>query len=132
MDKEGVEVKTYNIIYELANELKAAVEGMLEPKLKKIFIGKVVVKKVFNLSRSGTVAGCFVSKGKINRNNSVTVVRNGEVIFEGKLSSLKRFKDDVREIAEGFECGITLAGFDKLQEGDVLEAHDVEKIARKL
>ena len=130
--KEGVDARTYNIIYELANDIKAALEGMLEPKLKKVFLGKVEVRKVFRLSRSGTVAGCFVSKGKVARNSQIAVMRNGEPIFEGTISALKRFKDDVREVLEGFECGITINGFDAFQEGDVLEAFDVEKIARKL
>ncbi len=132
VSKEGVDVKIYNIIYELANDIKAAVEGMLEPKLKKVFLGRAEVRKVFKLSRSGIIAGCFVTKGKFNRNSLITLVRNGQVAFEGKLSSLKRFKDDVREVAEGFECGMSIAGFDQLMEGDIIEAHDIEKIARKL
>jgi translation initiation factor IF-2 len=130
--KEGVEIRIYNIIYELANEIKLALEGMLEPKLKRIFLGRAEVRKVFKLSRSGTVAGSFVTKGKIGRNAIVNLVRNGEAIFEGKMSNLKRFKDDVREVAEGFECGISLAGYENLQEGDIIEAFEVEKIARKL
>jgi len=132
VSKEGVDVKIYNIIYELANDIKAAVEGMLEPKLKKVFLGRAEVRKVFKLSRSGIIAGCFVTKGKFNRNSLITLVRNGQVAFEGKLSSLKRFKDDVREVAEGFECGMSIAGFDQLMEGDIIEAHEIEKIARKL
>ena len=130
--KEGVEVKTYNVIYELANDIKAAVEGMLEPKIKKVMLGKCQIRKVFRLSSHGTIAGCIVNKGKINRTSMVDLVRNGQVVFEGKLSSLKRFKDDVKEVAEGFECGIALAGFDKIQEGDVIEAYEIQKIARKL
>jgi len=130
--KEGVELKTYSIIYELANDIKAAVEGMLAPKLKKVFLGKVEVRKMFKLTRSGLIAGCYVTKGKVNRNCMVTVMRNGESAFEGKLSSLKRFKDDVREVGEGFECGIAIGGFDQLMEGDIIEAYDIEKIARKL
>ncbi|MFA4854102.1 MAG: translation initiation factor IF-2 [Candidatus Omnitrophota bacterium] len=132
VSKEGIDVKIYSIIYELANDIKAAVEGMLEPKLKKVFLGRAEVRKVFKLSRSGIIAGCFVTKGKINRNSLVTLLRNGQVAFEGKLSSLKRFKDDVRDVAEGFECGMSIAGFDQLLEGDVIEAHEIEKIARKL
>jgi len=130
--KEGVDIRQYNIIYELANDIKAALEGMLEPKLKKVFLGRVEIRKVFKLSRAGIVAGCFVTKGKINRTASLSLVRNGEVIFEGKLSSLKRFKDDVREVQEGFDCGITLSGFGDIREGDIIEAYDIEKIARKL
>lgn len=132
ISKEGIDVKTYSIIYELANDIKAAVEGMLDPKLKKVFLGKAEVRKMFKLSRSGLIAGCFVTKGKINRNCMVMVERNGAVAFEGKLSSLKRFKDDVREVGEGFECGIAIGGFDQLMEGDIIEAYDIEKIARKL
>jgi len=130
--KEGVDVRIYNIIYELGNEIKAAMEGMLEPKLKKVFLGRVEIRKVFKLSRSGLIAGCFVTKGKVLRSSLVTVVRNGQEVFEGKISSLKRFKDDVREVAENFECGISLAGFDDYKEGDTLEVYDIEKVARTL
>jgi translation initiation factor IF-2 len=130
--KEGVEIKTYNIIYELANEIKQAIEGMLAPKIKKVFLGRAEVRKVFKVSKAGTVAGCYVSKGKINRTSLVNVIRNGEVVFEGKLASLKRFKEDVRDVSEGFECGISLAGFDQIMEGDIIEAYEIEKIARKL
>jgi len=132
ISKEGIDVKIYNIIYELANDIKAAVEGMLDPKLKKVFLGRVEVRKMFKLSSSGIIAGCFVTKGKINRSCMITVMRNGAVAFEGKLASLKRFKDDVREVGEGFECGIAVSGFDQLVEGDIIEAYDIEKIARKL
>lgn len=130
--KEGLDIRMYNIIYELANDIKAALEGMLEPKIKKVFVGRAEIRKVLKLSRAGTVAGCFVAKGKISRNNLIHLVRNDELVFEGKLSSLKRFKDDVREVSEGFECGLTLAGFDDVHEGDLVEAFEIEKIARKL
>jgi translation initiation factor IF-2 len=132
ISKEGIEIKIYNIIYELANDIKAAVEGMLDPKLKKVFLGKAEVRKMFKLSHSGIIAGCIVTKGKINRNSMVTLMRNGQVAFEGKLSSLKRFKDDVRDVTEGFECGMSIGGFDQLMEGDIIEAYEIEKIARKL
>jgi translation initiation factor IF-2 len=132
VNKEGVDVKIYNIIYELGNDIKAAVEGMLEPKFKRVFLGRADVRKVFRLTKAGTVAGCFVTKGKFNRQCTVNLVRNGQVVFEGKLSNLKRFKDDARDVAEGFECGMSLAGYDQLQEGDVIEAFDMERITRKL
>ena len=132
ISKEDLEVKIYNIIYELANDIKAAVEGMLDPKLKKVFLGRAEVRKMFKLSHSGIIAGCFVTKGKINRHCMITLMRNGTVAFEGKIASLKRFKDDVREVGEGFECGIAVGGFDQLVEGDIIEAFDIEKIARKL
>jgi translation initiation factor IF-2 len=130
--REGVEIRTYNIIYELVNDIRAAVEGMLAPKLKRVFLGRADVRKVFKLSKSGIVAGCYVTKGKINRNAQVTLIRNGEPVYEGKISALKRFKDDVRDVAEGFECGISIGGFDQYMEGDVIEAFEIEKIARKL
>ena len=130
--KEGIDFRPYNIIYELANDIKAAVEGMLAPKLKRVFLGRAEVRKVLKLTRAGIIAGCYVSKGKINRNSLVNLVRNGEMIFEGKLSSLKRFKDDVRDVAEGFECGMSIGGFDQVMEGDIIEAYEIEKIARRL
>lgn len=130
--KEEVEVRTYNVIYELNNDIKAAVEGMLEPKIKKVFLGRAEVKKVFKLSSAGLVAGCIVIKGKILRNAAADLVRNGKTIFEGKILSLKRIKDDVKEVAEGFECGISLGQIQDLQEGDIIEAYEIQKIARKI
>ncbi|MDI6605946.1 MAG: translation initiation factor IF-2 [Candidatus Omnitrophota bacterium] len=130
--KEGIEIKTYNIIYELANDIKAAVEGMLEPNIKKIFLGRAEVRKVFDLTKAGRVAGCYISKGKVSRQGIVSLLRNGEPVFEGKILALKRFKDDVREVAEGYECGISLSGFTDLKPGDIIEAYEIEKTARKL
>ncbi|OGX26867.1 MAG: translation initiation factor IF-2 [Omnitrophica WOR_2 bacterium RIFCSPHIGHO2_02_FULL_45_21] len=132
VDKAGIDIRTYNVIYELFNDLKTAMEGLLEPKLKKIFLGRLIVRQVFKLSKSGTVAGCYVEKGKIARSSKVSIIRNGASVFEGSLQSLKRFKDDVREVSEGLECGVSLAGFSEVMAGDVLEAYDIEKIARKL
>lgn len=132
IEQEGIETRTYNIIYELIEELKAALEGMLEPKIKKVFLGRAQIRKVFRLSRAGTIAGCSVSKGKILRSATVNLIRNSQIIFEGKLAGLKRHKDDVREVAEGYECGISLDGFSDYQEGDIIEACEIQKIARKL
>lgn len=132
VDKAGIDIRTYNVIYELVNDLKTAMEGLLEPKLKKIFLGRLAVRQVFKISKAGTVAGCYVEKGKITRSSMVSLIRNGASVFEGSLQSLKRFKDDVREVAEGLECGVSLAGFSDCLAGDVLEAYDIEKIARKL
>ncbi|MGE5307860.1 MAG: translation initiation factor IF-2, partial [Deltaproteobacteria bacterium] len=132
IDKEGQDVRTYNVIYEIVNDIRAALEGMLEPKLKKVFVGRAEVRKVFKLSTSGTVAGSFVTKGRIERKAHITVMRNGQAVHEGELSSLKRFKDDVREVEEGFECGIQVKGFPDVMEGDLIEAYQIQKIARTL
>ena len=132
IEKRQVDVRTYRIIYDAINDIKNALQGLLEPKLKKKFLGRVEIRQVFKLSRSGIVAGCFVSKGKVSRKASIDIVRNGDVVFTGSISSLKRFKDDVREVAEGFECGITIQGFDAIESGDIVEAFEFEKIARTL
>jgi translation initiation factor IF-2 len=131
INKEGQDVRIYNIIYELVNEIRAALEGMLAPKLKRVFMGRADIRKIFKLS-SGLFAGCHVTKGKIARNAQVALVRNGAEIFEGTLSSLKRFKDDVKEVEEGFECGMAIKGYNDIMEGDVIEAFQIQKIARTL
>ena len=128
---KGVEVRVYHIIYELINDVRAAVEGMLSPQVKKIFTGRAKVKTGFKLSKSGLVAGCVVEKGKINRGDSYNILRNKEVVFEGKIKSLKRFKDDVKEVREGFECGISL-GYSDLKEGDTIDTFNEEVITRHL
>ncbi len=120
------------MIYELINEIKAALEGLLAPKIKKIFIGRAIVRKVFNLTKSGLVAGCFVQKGKITRQATASLTRDGKILFDGNISALKRFKDDVKEVLEEFECGISLAGFTDYKEGDIIEVYSIEKIARTL
>ncbi|UCH12072.1 MAG: translation initiation factor IF-2 [Candidatus Omnitrophota bacterium] len=130
--REGVDVKLYAIIYEAISDVKAALEGMLEPKLKDVFLGRAVVRQVFKISKAGTVAGCYVQKGTIRRTNDCRMIRNGKEVYKGKLSSLKRFKDDIKEAAEGYECGIGLDGFEDIQRGDIIEAFEVQKIARKL
>jgi translation initiation factor IF-2 len=127
-----VEIRTYRIIYELISEIKAALEGLLAPRIKKIFMGKVEVRKIFNLTKFGIVAGCFVQKGKVTRQATVSLTRGEQVLFEGGISALKRFKDDVKEVQEEFECGISLAGFNDFKEGDIIEAYSIEKIARTL
>ncbi len=129
--KDSIEVRSYNIIYELANELKQALEGMLEPKYKKIFVGRALVKQVFNTSKSGVVAGCLVQKGKIMRKTKASIVRNGTIVYETELASLKRFKDDVKEVTEGTECGISLNEKD-IKAGDIIEIYQSQQIQRKL
>ena len=120
-----IDVRTYQVIYQLLDEITQAVQGLLEPTVKKVFVGRAVVRKVFKLSRAGVVAGCFVEKGVIRRGLDAELVRGKEVVFRGKILSLKRFKDDVREVQEGYECGISL-GFSDIQEQDYIDVYTQE------
>ena len=126
-EEEGVDIRFYNIIYEAVDDVRKAMEGLLEPTFEEVLDGRAEVRKVFRSSKTGTVGGSFVLKGKITRASKVRLLRSQKVIFEGKLSSLKRFKDDVREVAEGYEFGFVLEGTSDLQEGDLLEAYRLEK-----
>lgn len=129
--KKGIEVRSYQIIYELVDDVKAAVEGLLTPQIKRTFLGRARVKTVFKLSKAGIIAGCMVEKGKILRGKIAHLFRGNEVIFEGKIQTLKRFKEDVKEVIEGIECGISI-GNDKIKEGDVIDVFNEEIIARRL
>ncbi len=131
-EKEGVEIKLYNIIYEATADIKAAMEGMLEPIFKEVFLGRAQVRQVFVGSKVGTIAGSYVVKGKIARSAIAKLVRNGKIVYEGKINSLKRFKDDVRDVAEGFECGIALFNHNDIKEGDTIEVYEMQKFARRL
>ncbi len=131
-EKEGVDLRFYSIIYEAVEDVRKALEGLLEPTYKEVSEGRVQIRKVFKISRIGTVGGGMVVKGKIVRSNRIRILRNLVVAFEGKLSSLKRFKDDVREVAQGYECGLSVEGFEDLREGDVIECYRLDKIATKL
>jgi translation initiation factor IF-2 len=128
----GVEIKLYTVIYQAIEEMKAALEGLLEPELVEQKQGHATVKEVFRISRVGAIAGCILTDGKIERTNQVRLIRDGKVVHTGKLESLKRFKDDVKEVAEGYECGIKIAGHDDVRKGDQIEAFAIQKIARKL
>lgn len=129
--QEGVDVRLYNVIYEAVNDVEAAMEGMLEPVIEEVFLGRAEVKQVFKVSRVGIVAGCFVSKGVVSRNAICKLIRNKEVIFKGKITSLKHVKDDIKEAKEGFECGISLS-FNDIKKGDLIEAVEIRKVARRL
>jgi translation initiation factor IF-2 len=131
-DQEGVEIRTYTVIYKVTEELRAAMEGMLEPEEVEESLGMAEVRQTFRASRIGTIAGCHVVQGKITRNASIRLVREGTIVYDGTLASLKRFKDDVREVEEGFECGIVLENFQDIKDGDVLEAYETRKVAREL
>jgi translation initiation factor IF-2 len=129
---EGVDIRIYQIIYELTNAIKAAIEGLLEPTIEENFLGRAEVRKLFQVSKAGIVAGCMVVKGAFRRDCTVRVIRGKDRIYEGKVASLRRVKDDVREVQEGQECGIVLEGSTDLQPGDLLEAWEMKKVARKL
>jgi len=130
--KEGIEIKTYDIIYDLVDELIRAIEGMLTPEIKESLIGQAVVKKVFKIEKNQQVAGCLVVDGKVAINSKVKIIRNGEVIYEGILSSLKRFKENVSEVAKNTECGIMVSDFSDFQEGDIIQSYTEEKVPKKL
>jgi len=132
LKKTPVDIRDYRIIYDAVDDMRKALEGLLEAKTKKNFLSRIEIREVFKLSKQGIVAGCYVKKGKVQRKVHVDVIRNEEIVFSGTIGSLKRFKDDVREVSEGMECGITVDGFDKIQAGDVLEAYELEKIVQKL
>jgi len=129
--EKSISIKTYQVVYELINEVKAALEGMLSPEIKRIFLGRALVKKVYNLSKAGTVAGCIVEQGKIVRNAQCEVIRNNETVHKGKISALKRFKEEAKEVTQGTECGIN-TGYAAIQEGDIIDVFSEERIAKRL
>ena len=127
-----MEIRTYRIIYEAVDEVKLAMEGLLAPEKKEAVLGLVEVRQVFRISKVGTVAGCYVTEGLIRRNARVRVLRDNVVIHDGELESLKRFKDDVREVKSGFECGLSVRSYNDILVGDQLEAYEVQEVARTL
>jgi translation initiation factor IF-2 len=131
-EKEKVELRTYRIIYEAIKDVKDALSGLLDPEYKEVVEGKIEVRATFKVPNIGTIAGAYVKEGKVTRKSSIRLVREGIVIFEGKLSSLKRFKDDAKEVNAGFECGIGLENYNDLKEGDILESFIIQEIKRSL
>ncbi len=131
-EREKVEIRTYRIIYEAVEEVKAAMEGLLAPEKKEVVLGEAEVRQLFKIAKVGTIAGSFVRSGVIPRTARVRVIRDGVEVYDGTLGSLKRFKDDVREVREGFECGIGVENFNDLKVGDLIEAYRVEEVARSL
>jgi translation initiation factor IF-2 len=131
-EHEGVEIRGYSVIYRVIDELRAAMQGMLEPDEVEDTVGQVEVRQTFRASRIGTIAGSFVTDGKITRGAKVRVVRDGTVINETTVATLRRFSEDVREVSAGFECGIVLQGFQDIKVGDVLEVYETRKVERAL
>ena len=129
-EKDEVEIKTYSVIYNAIEDVEAAMKGMLDPVYKEVIIGNAEVRQVFKVSNVGTIAGCYVTDGKIARNSIVRVIRDHVVLHEGKLISLKRFKDDVKEVAHGYECGVQIEDYNDIKEGDIIEAHIMEEVKR--
>ena len=131
-ERSNVDIRTYRVIYDIIEEVKAALSGMLAPEFKEVVLGHAEVRQTIHVPGVGTIAGSYITDGKVARNAEIRVVRDGIVIFEDKISSLKRFKDDAKEVAQGYECGIGLERFNDIKEGDVLEAFIMEEVARKL
>jgi translation initiation factor IF-2 len=131
-DREGVEIRNYSIIYRAIDELRDAMQGMLAPEEVEEALGSAEVRQIFRASRVGTIAGCHVTEGKITRGSKVRLVRDGTVVYEGEIASLRRFNEDVREVAAGFECGIVLANYADIKEGDVLETYATRQVEREL
>ncbi len=131
-EREGVDIRLYSIIYEAVEDVRAAMEGMLAPEEREVLLGIAEVRQLFKVPRVGTVAGCYVTEGVIDRKGRVRLIRDGVQIYEGELGSLKRFKDDVREVREGFECGLNIQGFNDVKVGDLVECFRVEEVARTL
>ena len=131
-ERDDVEINVYDVIYEAVDEITAALEGMLAPDKKETVEGTAEVREVFKVSKVGTIAGCYVSEGRIDRKGHGRLIRDGIVVYDGEISSLKRFKDDAKEVREGFECGIGIANFNDIKVGDIIEAYSVEEVARTL
>jgi translation initiation factor IF-2 len=131
-EREGVDVRLYTVIYDALNELRDAMEGLLEPAFREKVLGRAEVRDTFSIPGIGTIAGCFVSDGKVTRNASARLVRDHVVVYTGKIISLRRFKDDAREVQSGYECGIGLDNFQDLKVGDSIEAYEMEQVVRRL
>jgi len=131
-EREDVDIRNYKIIYDAVNDVKAALEGLLEPEISEQVTATVEVRKIFRVPKAGTVAGCYVQSGKVTRSDHIRLYRDDKLIFDGKIASLRRMKDDVREVASGFECGIGLENYDDIHEGDVLETYQIIKTRRTL
>jgi translation initiation factor IF-2 len=129
-EQEKVDIRLHRIIYNVIEEIESAMKGMLDPEYKEVIIGQVEVRNIFKISKIGTIAGCMVTNGKVTRAAEVRLIRNGIVIHEGKIDSLKRYKDDAKEVSQGYECGISLEKFHDLKEGDIIEAFVMETVER--
>ena len=130
-ERENIEIHTYRVIYDAINDIKAAMVGMLDPEYKEVVLGRAEIRNTFKVPGVGTVGGAYIQDGKVVRNADIRLVRDGIVIHEGKISSLKRFKDDAKEVLQGYECGIGIENYNDIKEGDIIEAFTMEEIERK-
>ena len=130
-EKEEIEIRLYSIIYDAINDIKDAIEGMLAPVMKEEIVCSVEVLETFKITKVGTVAGCIVREGKITRNTPIRVIRDGIVVYTGKLGSLKRFKDDVKEVGPNLECGLNIDNYNDIKVGDIIEGYEQVEVARK-
>ena len=130
--RDGVDIRYYNIIYNVVDDVKLLLEGKLSPTLKESHLGNAEIREVFSVSKIGKVAGCLITAGTVRRGAKVRLLRDSVVVYEGELAQLKRFKDDVREVQNGYECGMALENYNDIQPGDVIECFEVEEIARQL
>lgn len=131
-EAEEIDIRLYSIIYDAINEVKAAMEGMLAPEFEEKITANVEIRETFKITKVGTIAGCMVTEGKINRNSKIRIVRDGVVVYTGELASLKRFKDDVKEVAAGYECGLNIQNFNDIKVGDIVESYEQKEVKRKL
>jgi translation initiation factor IF-2 len=127
-ERTGVDIRLYQVIYDLLEDVKKALKGLLAPKLEESVLGRAEVRQTFHVPKVGMVAGCFVTSGRIVRGAQVRVLRDSRVVYDGRIESLKRFKDDVREVSEGYECGIGIEKFNDIKEGDVIEAYTMQEV----
>jgi len=131
-EARGVDIRLYKVIYDATNDIKDALEGMLTPDKVEHTLGSVEVRKVFKVSKVGNIAGCYVKSGKILRNSLVRLIRDSVVLYDGKISTLRIVKEDVKEVRAGYECGVKIAGFDDIKMGDIIEAYEIQHVARTL
>jgi translation initiation factor IF-2 len=131
-ERQGIEIRYYNIIYDLVDDIKSAMSGLLSPERRETFLGNAEILEIFNITKVGKVAGCRVTEGRVERGANVRLIRDNVVIHEGKLSTLKRFKDEVREVPAGQECGMAFEKYEDMRPGDVIECYRVEEVARTL
>ena len=131
-ETEQIDIRLYSVIYKAIDEVKLAMQGLLSPDIEEKVVANVEIRETFKISKIGTIAGCMVLDGKINRKNKVRLIRDGVVTYSGNLSSLKRFKEDVSEVRQGFECGMSIENFNDIKVGDIIEAFDEVEIERKI